>query len=296
MNDDDLEGMAATLERSGLYRVLRRIARPACMAAPGAEPTRRGLMVDVETTGLDPRANEVIELSVVPFHFTADGRIVGVEQAFERLRQPSVPIPPGITRLTGITDQMVAGHAIDAGEVAAVVASADLIIAHNARFDRPFLERLCPAFADKPWACSMSQVPWAEHGADGVKLSYLVSSAGLFHTGHRAADDCDAVVALLGRTLGDSGRTTLAHLLDEAERTTWRLRAVGAPYAHREWLRGRGYRWHGGEDGQPRAWYRDMAEDAVGAEVQALRAAVFGPDWRPRFTIITARNRFSQRA
>ena len=305
MDDDDLEGMAATLERSGRYRVLRRLVRPACTNAPGAEPTRRGLLLDLETTGLRPQASgalgqqhadEVLEVAAVVFHYTRDGRITGVEPAYERLRQPSILIPPEITKLTGITDAMVAGRTMDPDELAAVVAPAELIIAHNARFDRPFAERLHPVFAGKAWACSMSQVPWGELGAEGVKLSYLVSSAGLYHEGHCAADDAYAVVALLGRVLGDSGRTALAHLLYEAGRTTWRLRAVGAPYAFKGWLRARGYRWHGGEDGQPRAWYRDMAEDEVGFEVQVLRTIVFDPDWQPHCTIITAHNRFSHRA
>jgi DNA polymerase-3 subunit epsilon len=80
------------------------------------------------------------------------------------LRQPPDPIPPEITTITRIDDAMVAGHAIDPAEVTAFAAPAALVIAHNAAFDRRFLERFCETFTTKPWACSMTQVPWADEG------------------------------------------------------------------------------------------------------------------------------------
>ena len=141
----------------------------------------------------------------------------------------------------------------------------------------------------------MTQALWAEHGYEGVKLAYLLMSAGLFHGSHRALDDCHAALTLLARPLGDTGRTALAHVLDEAGRTSWRLRAAGAPYAHKDWLRSRGYRWNNGEDGQLRAWFIDLAEEAVDAEVEAQRAEVFGPAWEPEITPVTALSRFSDR-
>ena len=75
--------------------------------------------------------------------------------------------------------------------------AANLIIAHNASFDRRFLERRFPGFIDKPWACSAGQVPWAEEGLGSRKLDYLLSRFGFFYDGHRAMADCHAVLHLL---------------------------------------------------------------------------------------------------
>lgn len=52
---------------------------------------------------------------------------------------------------------MVAGQSIDIDAVAAFVEDADLVIAHNAKVDRPFCENLAPGFDYKPWACSVSE-------------------------------------------------------------------------------------------------------------------------------------------
>jgi hypothetical protein len=57
--------------------------------------------------------------------------------------QPGVSIPSEITRLTDITDDMVVGQSIDMTALQALIAPADLLIAHNAGFDRPF----CGAFS-----------------------------------------------------------------------------------------------------------------------------------------------------
>lgn len=291
----EFEVMAAALEQSGDYRVLRRLAPQVRKGEEGPTPTRQGLFVDLETTGLDARTDEVIEIAMIPFAFTEDGRIVDVGPVFDRLRQPAISIPEKITKLTGITDEMVAGHTIDPDEIAAVVKSAELVIAHNARFDRPFAERLHPAFIDKPWACSMTQALWNEHGFEGVKLKYLLTAAGLFHDGHRALDDCHAAIELLSRPLGDTGRSALSHVLEASAKITVRIWATGAPFEMKDVLRLRFYRWNPGADGRPRAWFRDVEEDVADAEIAFLRAEVFRSDWTATTTRITALERFSER-
>lgn len=47
------------------------------------------------------------------FDYTAEGRIVGVRDTFAAFNESSAPIPPEITTITGITDEMVAGQRID---------------------------------------------------------------------------------------------------------------------------------------------------------------------------------------
>ena len=185
----DHEGMAAALDATDNYRVLRRLASRSIIEPYDGSVTRLGLFVDVETTGLDPSRDEIIELAMVPFTYGVDGRLFNVHHAFEKLREPSQPLSTKITALTGITNDMVAGKVIDPAEVAAFANRADLVVAHNASFDRRFIERFCDAFAHKPWACSMSQIDWAEEGFEGRKLGYLAMSARFFYDRHRAAND-----------------------------------------------------------------------------------------------------------
>jgi DNA polymerase III subunit epsilon len=142
----DLAAMAEALSRSADFRVLRRLVpRPPSPPVAGQE-TKTGILLDTETTGLDHARDEIIELGMVKFDYTADGRIAGVRDTFSAFNEPSAPIPLDVTALTGITDEMVAGHKIDEAAVNAFVDDAVVVvIAHNSGFDRKFSERYWPS-------------------------------------------------------------------------------------------------------------------------------------------------------
>lgn len=292
---DHLEALAAELEASGRYRVLRKLAARREFEPVNGAPTRMGLFVDVETTGLDPRRDEIIELAMVPFTYGLDGRIFSVDEPFSFLREPSNPIPEEITQITGITNEMVAGKTIDPADVSAFAAPAAIVVAHNAAFDRKFLERYCEVFRTKAWACSMTQVDWTEEGHDGLKLAYLSASAGFFYDAHRALNDCEAAIALLARPLPKSGALAFARLLERARRPTWRILAEHTPYDLKDALKARGYRWNPEGSAAPKAWFIDVDEAALEAELAFLSGEIYRREVRPLMRRIDAYDRFSER-
>lgn len=73
-----------------------------------------------------------------------------------------------------------------------------------------------------------------------------MAQAGWFSEAHRAHNDVDAIVALLGHEHG-KGRTALAELVENSARETFRVEAVEADFAVKDRLRCRGYRWNAGE-------------------------------------------------
>ena len=289
-----LEAMAAALEASGDYRVVRKLQVRDPLPSPPAG-ARLGLVLDVETTGADLRGDEVIELAMVRFAYSAQGEVLGVVDTFQGYHEPSRPISAEITALTGISAETVAGHALDVDAVGAFVAPTVIVLAHNAAFDRRFAERLHPHFTTKAWGCTMAEPPWREAGFEGLKLAYLAAQSGFFYDKHRALADCLATLELLARPLPASGRTALAHLLERARLPSFRLWAEGAPFEHKDTLKGRGYRWSDGEDGKPRAWWVDLAEPALEAESAFLRQHVYGYEVEPLQRRISAYDRYSER-
>jgi DNA polymerase III subunit epsilon len=93
MESCELARMAALLQSSGRYRILRRLEPPSVYHAQDGTPTRRAVFIDLETTGLDPARDEIIEIGMVPFDFSSDGRIFSVHEAFSRFSDPGRPIP-----------------------------------------------------------------------------------------------------------------------------------------------------------------------------------------------------------
>jgi DNA polymerase-3 subunit epsilon len=294
---DNLSQMAHTLEKSGDYRVLRRLVpRDVFTPVPVDQQIKVGVIFDVETTGLDPKADEVIELGMVKFAYRPDGRVARVIDSFGSLNEPANTIPAEITILTGITNEMVAGKRIDAAAVSSFVADANIVIAHNAIFDRKFAERYWPEFEHKSWACSVTEIDWRAHGFEGSRLGYLLMGAGLFHTAHRAVDDCRALLEILAMPLAKTKQPALASLLDHARRNTVRIWAESSPYELKDELRKRGYRWNDGSDGRPRSWHIEIDEGLLDAEMSYLRNEIYCRSVDLLVQRLTALTRFSDRS
>ncbi len=164
--------MTATLE---MERVLRRFIPT--ISDINREDVKRdllGVVVDTETTGLNPEKDKIIQFSVLPFRFTANGHVTAVGQALTFLEEPGMPISSEITKITGITDDDVRGKRIDDGAVNELIANAAIVVAHNAAFDRQFAEARLPVCKAVRWGCSYRDIDWKAEGFDTAKLRVLM--------------------------------------------------------------------------------------------------------------------------
>jgi DNA polymerase III epsilon subunit-like protein len=287
------EDMVRHLSETGRYRILEKLMPRAI--APFARPgyPLKGIILDTETTGLNARKDEIIEIGVIAFTFDATGSIGDVTGIYGGLQQPNVSIPTEITKLTGITDNMVAGQSIDMSVLQALIEPADLLIAHSAGFDRPFCEAFSKLFSGKAWACSNSEIDWASRGYEGTKLGYLIGQAGYFHDGHRAVDDCFALLEVLAREVDGSTSTAFAELYEASQRSRARVFAENSPFDMKDHLKARGYRWSDGSDGRPKSWWIEVGEEMLDDELRYLRSEIYRhPDADPPIKRLTAFDRF----
>lgn len=270
----DTEALALQLEKHPDYRVLRRLVPKLVFAAVPPQGVKRLLVLDTETTGLEHSRDKIIELALLRVDIdTATGLPCGSVQVYDGLEDPGQAIPEIIRKITGIDDNMVAGQKLDEARIAELLEGVDLVVAHNAGFDRPFVEARLPAFAAKAWGCSFADIDWKHHGRDSAKLTALALDQGLFYDAHRAEMDCHALLAVLQAPLPLAGHTGLAHLLATAQGTRYRLQATGAPFDAKDALKERGYRW----DAANKVWHiRLNDEAALQSECDWLAAAVYG--------------------
>ena len=287
----DYEKLARLLSSHPDYRVLKAIYAKAGVErlrtpAPGE---RVAAVVDTETTGLDLSADTIIEVAIQRFTFDAGHHIIEIEQPQYWLEDPQRPLPESIARLTGITDPDLKGQRFDDDAIVAMIGGADIVIAHNAAFDRPFLDRRFPEIDSAPWACSLSQVDWRSLGFDGRALGHLLLQSGRFFDGHRAGNDTNALATLLGTSAGD-GRTILAHLLESCERGAVRIEATGAPFEAKDALKARRYRWNAVR----RAWWREMDSAEATAERTWLDQNVYLGRGGPQLVEVNPKNRFKR--
>lgn len=176
---------------------------------------RKAVVVDVETTGLSPWRDEVVELALVLFSFNLAGQVFphSVEE-YVGLREPSKPIPAAATRIHGLAMDDVAGEKLDRDRIAFMMREADFVVAHNASFDRPFVQQLFPDLTrGKMWLCTMRDVNWSERGLASARLGHIAEHYGIPHeNAHRALGDARTTLGLL-MLPGRDGGWTLTEML-----------------------------------------------------------------------------------
>ena len=185
------------------------VERPVEPAEPDDEASPF-CVLDIETTGLSPERDSIIEIAVIRSE-TRDG--VTGERVMNEPVRPSGNIPKQIRELTGITNETVAdADTIDQvlPRVAAFVGDAP-IVAHNAHFDRRFLEHnarlMGRTFVGNEWVCTMRMAQRVPLGRP-YKLGALAERLDVRDQGsHRALDDCRATIGVyraVRRLLGGS--------------------------------------------------------------------------------------------
>ncbi len=293
-----IESALDLIENDPDYRIIRRFKvpeEPYNLAEPGAE-VRCGVYLDCETDGVDTARSEIIELAMVPFTFTPGGKLLEVDLtgAVSMLNEPTKGLSDEIRKLTGIEPVDLLGQRLDFDVITSYCEDADLVVAHNAGFDRKFVERYHAGFETVPWACSQQDVPWREaFHAPGERLEVLAMfKSHVFYGAHRAMIDCMIGIHVLATTLDENGRGAFEYLYESSTRESVRIWATGAPFETKEMLSKRGYRWNDGKDGRFKAWNKQVTPEQLDTENEWLRTQCGA---YPNVTTCEALDRYSVR-
>ncbi len=154
------------------------------------------MVIDTETTGLDPKIDRVVDIGAV---LLRNGKI---EKTWETTINPGIPIPPEASAIHHLTDDDVAAspslESINE-HLLGLAGGVSAIVAHNAEFDRSFL----PVFAEQPWLCTyrLGRHVWPDAPAHKNQvlrywLKLNVDLAG--KNTHRALPDALVTAKVLG--------------------------------------------------------------------------------------------------
>lgn len=286
---------ATLLDNNPDYKVIRRISARKVFAENDGRALLKGVVVDTETTGINPDQDAIIELGMVLFEFDPlTGQAYRVLAVFDELEDPGYPISAESTAVHGISDNMVAGKIIDDVAVAKFLEGVSIVIAHNAKFDRVFLEKRLPIFESLPWACSFAQINWSGEGVGSAKLDYIAYQYGFFYDAHRAEIDCFALLEILQKQLPKSKELILKTLLLALHQKSYTISALASPFESKDILKAKGYRWNG----EKKCWHNTlMGDDAIKSEVSWLKANIYGgKSAKVEIEVLNCLTRFSNRS
>ncbi len=206
------------------------------------------LIVDTETTGLDIDKDNCLEVGAILFHVSA--RSVLAQQSFllpvdsneaelinripADITRISQPIQLGLNYLQGLID------------------SSDLLVAHNASFDKQWFGKAPLPNISKKWLCTMEDISWPEKlqlrkrpSVRDLALAYGIP----VWSAHRALTDCIYLAEVFSRC--EDLETLLLHGLEPRQ-----LMRAKVSYDDRNLARKAGFCWNDPVKG---AWTRRVS-------------------------------------
>jgi DNA polymerase-3 subunit epsilon len=220
-----------------------------------------GLIVDVETTGLNPDEDKIIEVGFVEFKIHNGAPLI--TSMYSGIEDPQIPLSEDVKRLTGLQDGVLQNEKINWDFVRQHWQRASVIIAHNAEFDRNFLVRR-PELAPlaKHWACSMRHIDWTSKNFGSMKLQYLAADHGFANPfAHRAMFDCATTFRLIA--------PHLTELIERSYEPEFEVAAVGSPFETKDILKKRGYRWVN------KVWVKRVGQREIQGEREFLEREIY---------------------
>lgn len=165
------------------------------------------IVLDVETTGIDPRRDEIIELAALRVENQKGNAVVADE--FDLLVQLSAGrrLPAMITELTGISEKQLAENGVSKGAACERLAAmlcqpAPLIVAYNAQFDLCFLYFLLEKAGEAKLLKNAKMLDALTIYKDRRQYPHKLSDAVIAYAlqtqnTHRAIDDAKATLELM---------------------------------------------------------------------------------------------------
>jgi len=229
-------------------------------------------ILDLETTGLDKANDKIIELAVKLVSVdNKTGDLNAILNQYESFQDPEEHIDEKVSMVNGITNDMVDGHAINWDSVEEILDSADIIVAHNAGFDRAFMDKYLPISKEKIWICSVNDVDWLSRGFTSSKQELLCIWHGFYYDSHRAMSDVDALINLITHPSNETNKPVL-DLIENASNPIYKVSAINSPYETKDILKSNGYFWNGDQ----KYWWKNLLLGEIESEKRWLADNVYG--------------------
>lgn len=208
---------------------------------------KRIICLDTETSGVDPAKDSVLEVAVVLYdipHSAVVATFASLLYTETNEAEHMNEIPLSLLDKHR-TPEMIWQHVEELAE------EADLIIAHNAEFDRSFCPKKLQAMK---WVCSMSDIVWPKGKPGGTMAATALAHGVPVFSAHRALPDVDTMVRTfqaVSRAGGD-----VAQMLRDAMKPKSRIIAL-VSYEEKDKAKAAGFKWNG----VAKLWERNMRSE-----------------------------------
>lgn len=213
---------------------------------------RTALLIDTETTGLDPKEGAVcIEVAAIRFDLH---HAQAVDIYSSLIRHDGGNDAEEINNIPVAMVRAAPRPEIVWKRIGRMIDASDLIVSHRVEFDYQFLPG--DLRDQRPWCCSKFDIEWpfGKNGSDLLHLA-LANGCGVVHA-HRALSDTEVLARIFARTME---RHDIHEILKQALRTKVLVISL-APFMQKDTVKEYGFAWNA----EDKIWYKWMPREDVG--------------------------------
>ena len=167
-------------------------------------------IIDLESTGLE-ETDEPVSVGALLLEIeTKSGDLVREVDSYYGIREPLAAMNPEAHALHALSPEQLRGRYVDVDRLSRIVNSAELLIAHNAKFNRRMLACILPYVMNAKWACTVYTLKfdWAKISKGGNSLDAICRALKVPRAHpHHSLSDCRSLQSVLLARGGKTARS-----------------------------------------------------------------------------------------
>ena len=215
-------------------------------------------IIDLETTGLDPATDSVIEVGAILYSVEHQATINQFSCLFPVSENPKENINNISSELTKQSHDFhrffdILDHCF--------LSKSEYLIAHGAAFDRSWLEAMSRVYCGLPWLCTYEDFIWPRNPKPTNLIHTAVNHGVTVTSAHRALTDCQLIASLFDRAEGLQGlfETAITRANDP-----WEIVIARICYQEKDKAKAQGFNWN--RDYAPDNWSKKIKRSAIESE------------------------------
>jgi DNA polymerase-3 subunit epsilon len=209
------------------------------------------LILDTETTGLSPETSQIIEVGCILYNVPTRSIISEASCLFYAEENPAFAVNRISLDTLNILPKDIEVNSL--GLMAIMIDSCDAIIAHNAQFDKGFIDRFSLGLftKNKQWICTKNDVIWPLRKGVSLSLISICSELGVpIVSTHRALSDCHLLLSAI-ECMED-----IEYFLDKSGKGRLTYHAQ-ISYEQRQLVKDEGFQW----DNVKKVWFAKLNKE-----------------------------------